>query len=129
MGAGKSSRSGTGGSSSSNRIGGNPSMANEVSISHILGTSWSGDLDLDTGGGSSGNNFAGSSVRGPGAGSLENVTLVTYARYVLKQICTQPWVHQRCLQVISYHFDLFAVLSLNLKDRTVEFRCNDSFRF
>ena len=23
---------------------------------------------------------------------------MTYARYVLKQICTQPWVHQRCLQ-------------------------------
>ena len=45
-------------------------MANEVSISHILGTSWSGDLDLDTGS----NNFA-SSIRGPG-GSLENVTLV-----------------------------------------------------
>ena len=106
MGAGKGARSGTGGSSSSNRIGGNPSMANEVSISHILGTSWSGDLDLDTGGGGSSNNFAGSSVRGPGAGSLENVTLVTYARYVLKQICTQPWVHQRCLQV-SYRRTIF----------------------
>ena len=87
---GKSSRSsGSGGgsnSSSNNRMGG------EVSISHILGT-LSGDLDLEMG----------SSSFGSGRGSLgaaadQNVSLATYARYVLKQICTQPWVHQRCLQ-------------------------------
>ena len=65
---------------------------NEVSISHILGTSWSGDLDLDMGS----SNFATS--RNSSGGNSENVTLATYARYVLKQICSQPWVHQRCLQ-------------------------------
>lgn len=66
--------------------------SNEVSISHILGTSWSGDLDLDMG---SSNFFT---SRNSGGASSENVTLATYARYVLKQICSQPWVHQRCLQ-------------------------------
>lgn len=69
-------------------------MTNEVSISHILGTSWSGDLDMDIG----------SSSFGVGGGrsnfgtATENVPLASYARYVLRQICSQPWVHQRCLQ-------------------------------
>ena len=65
---------------------------NEVSISHILGTSWSGDLDLDIGSSNFGvgrNNFG---------GAAENVPLASYSRYVLRQICSQPWVHQRCLQ-------------------------------
>lgn len=69
-------------------------MANEVSISHILGTSWSGDLDLDMGSSSFGVNGGRNSL----GGNTENVALATYARYVLKQICSQPWVHQRCLQ-------------------------------
>lgn len=68
-------------------------MSNEVSISHILGTSWSGDLDLDLGSSS-----FGTSGRNPLGGAAENVALATYARCVLKQICSQPWVHQRCLQ-------------------------------
>ena len=44
-------------------------------------------------GGSS--SFGGRNVLG---GNTENVALATYARCVLKQICSQPWVHQRCLQ-------------------------------
>ena len=69
-------------------------MTNEVSISHILGTSWSGDLDLDMGS----SNFGVGGGRSNFAGTSENVPLASYARYVLRQICSQPWVHQRCLQ-------------------------------
>jgi mediator of RNA polymerase II transcription subunit 12 len=80
---------------SSNRLGvGSSSMTNEVSISHILGTSWSGDLDLDMGS----SNFGVGGGRSNFAGTSENVPLASYARYVLRQICSQPWVHQRCLQ-------------------------------
>lgn len=94
---GKSSRLTGSGSNinSSNRLGvGNSSMANEVSISHILGTSWSGDLDLDF----CSSNFGVGGGRNSFGGATENVPLASYARYVLRQICSQPWVHQRCLQ-------------------------------
>jgi len=65
-------------------------MRGEVNISHILGT-FRGDLEM------------GSSSFESGRGSLgtvadQNVSLATYASHVLKQICTQPWDHQRCLQ-------------------------------
>lgn len=69
-------------------------MTNEVSISHILGTSWSGDLDSDTGS----SNFGIGGSRNNFGNATENVPLASYARYVLRQICSQPWVHQRCLQ-------------------------------
>lgn len=69
-------------------------MTNEVSISHILGTSWSGDLDFDIGS----SNFGVGGGRSSFGGATENVPLASYARYVLRQICSQPWVHQRCLQ-------------------------------
>lgn len=72
-------------------------MGSELSISHILGT-LSGDLDLDMGGSSAFGANGGGGRGGLGGGGVENVSLATYARYVLKQICTQPWVHQRCLQ-------------------------------
>lgn len=81
--------------SNSNRLGGGGNaMANEVSISHILGTSWSGDLDLDIGSA----NFGVGGGRNSFGVATENVPLASYARYVLRQICSQPWVHQRCLQ-------------------------------
>ena len=82
-------------SSGSSRGGVGISMTNEVSISHILGTSWSGDLDLEMG---SSNFGMGGGGRNNLGGNSENVALATYARCVLKQICSQPWVHQRCLQ-------------------------------
>lgn len=94
---GKSSRlAGTGGNNSStSRLGGSSgSMTNEVSISHILGTSWSGELDSDTGSSS----FGVGGGRHHFGGPCENEPLASYARYVLRQICSQPWVHQRCLQ-------------------------------
>lgn len=80
---------------STNRLGGSgSSMTNEVSISHILGTSWSGDFDSDTGSSS----FGVGGGRHHFGGPCDNEPLASYARYVLRQICSQPWVHQRCLQ-------------------------------
>ena len=97
---GKGNRLTGGGTGSGGRLGGGVGGggvgSNEVSISHILGTSWSGDLDMDIG---SSGSFGGVGGRSHfGGAPAENVPLASYARYVLRQICSQPWVHQRCLQ-------------------------------
>ena len=92
---GKGNRLTGGGTGSSSRLGGRVSGfgvgSNEVSISYILG-----DLDMDIG---SSGSFEGVGGRSPfGGAPAENVPLAPYARYVLRQICLQPWVRQRCLQ-------------------------------
>lgn len=88
-------RSASGGSSSASGGASGGSSNAQLSISHILGT-LSGDLDLDLGSANFGGR--GSMTSASGTAAAAEVTLATYARYVLKQICTQPWVHQRCLQ-------------------------------
>lgn len=69
----------------------------ELSISHILGTSdilGGGDDLMDLGGlnGASG-------LGGPGGGpDMANIGLSDFAQHVLREICSQEWVLERCLQ-------------------------------
>lgn len=68
----------------------------ELSISHILGTSdilGGGDDLMDLGG----LNGAGGLVGG-GVGDMANVGLSEFAQHVLREICSQEWVLERCLQ-------------------------------
>lgn len=90
LGIAKGSGSKSGGSSGSNKMSGTNLGANELSMSHILGTSWGGDIDMDIG--------SSSFPLSRAFGAPENVSLASYARYVLKKICSQAWVHHRCLQ-------------------------------
>lgn len=97
-------------------------MTNEVSISHILGTSWSGDLDLDMGSSS-----FGVGCRTNFGAANEHVPLSSYARYVLRQICSQPWVHQRCLhnpeELLKLDGLLDSCLSLRQAQRLLQMIC------
>lgn len=79
-----------GNSNGSNKLSGTNLASNELSMSHILGTSWGGDIDMDT----ASSSFSVSRS----FGVAENISLSSYARYVLKKICSQAWVHHRCLQ-------------------------------
>lgn len=43
---------------------------------------------------------------------MENASLSEFAKHTLAQICLQDWVHERCLQVLIYHFLKYATLKL-----------------
>ncbi|XP_034195865.1 mediator complex subunit kohtalo [Osmia lignaria lignaria] len=75
-------------------VGVNTGGSSELSISHILGTS-----DILGGGDDLGLDLAMSSSNSSAGMTTENVKgLSDFAQHVLRQICSQEWVLERCLQ-------------------------------
>lgn len=58
-----------------------------------------------------------SSSASKGGSSIENAKLSDFAKHTLKQICSQEWVHNRCLQVINFnqHYCFYSSLYIGQK--------------
>ena len=71
-------------------LGDSASTGREVSMAHILGTGFSTDDEFGLG------------LRGGSVGRGDGHSLGELANMTLRQICSQEWVRDRCLQVPDY---------------------------